>query len=359
MPKSGQIGIAKVMVKKILAIKIRELGDTVLWTSALSALKILYPEAELHVLSLDSNRALLESHPAVDRFIGIKNRRGFTIAKKLLELRWQNYDLALAFHATTSLCRWLFLAGAKEKIAHHHSWTFTPRVSDRKIQKPGVLQDVISRDYEILNALGWHGPHLPTSLNVAQTEVSKAEYRLHAFGLNSERERIVLLPGAREEVRLYPLDQWAEVLKKLQDSKKFEIAMVVDQNLSEHWSLKEWAAARNLALFDRLSLDELLATISCFDLSISNDSGPGHMAIALGLNSVHIYGKGCVGDWHPYDLKKHPYLRNVVECRTQGPQDNELFRFCTVQECSHLRCLKSIIPGQIAALALSFTDVSG
>jgi len=108
-----------------------------------------------------------------------------------------------------------------------------------------------------------------------------------------------------------------------------------------------------IPLIDDLKLKDLTAMLSRFQLSVSNDSGPGHIAVALGLRSVHIFGRGCLGDFHPYDLNLHQYLRVVVDCRASGPKDLEKFRFCTVKECSHLSCLRKIAPEDVVRATLA------
>ena len=277
---------------------------------------------------------------------------------RLWKLRHEEYDLALAFHANTSLCRWLYLVGAKEKIAHHHSWKYTPPCSDRKLARPGVLLDAIERDYEILRVLGWQGKPLPTSLSVKTDDAFRMEERLRARGLVGAQKRLALLPGASEELKRYPLEMWESVVAELRAKDRFEMAMICDPELSQKWNLKKWCAKMGIVLFDDLSLKDLVAMISRFQVSVSNDSGPGHIAVAFGLKSVHIFGRGCLGDFHPYDLKSHRYLRVVVDCRADGPQDNENFRFCTVKECTHVSCLRKIAPQEVVKATLAVDSVS-
>lgn len=317
----------------------------------------MYPDAKIDVLALEASRALLENHESVDRFFGLNKRDGFPMVGKLWRLRREKYDLVLAFHANTSLCRWLFLAGAKEKIAHHHSWKYTPACSDRKLARPGVLLDAIERDYEILRALGWEGKPLPTSLHVDPADALRMEQRLCSLGLRGAQRRLVLLPGASENLKRYPRDLWEQVLKQVRSLHRFEIAMVCDRDLATAWDLKSWCEQMQMPLIEDLKLKDLVAMLSRFQVSISNDSGPGHIAVAMGLRSVHIFGRGCLGDFHPYDQKLHHALRVVVDCRADGPQDLEEFRFCTVKQCSHLSCLRKIAPQDVVKAAVAVDSI--
>jgi ADP-heptose:LPS heptosyltransferase len=340
---------------KILCIKLRALGDSVLWTSSLSALKTLYPHFEIHVLSLNANRAILEDHPAVNKFIGVSSRSGFELLKTFWSLRKNHYDLVLAFHANTSLCRWLFLVRGKEKIAHHHSWNYTPKVSDRKLANPGAHQNAIEKDYEILRALGWEGAPLPTSLSVSSEAGRAAEEKLRAIGLMGAKERLVILPGAAEALRRYPKEMLEETIRQLKAGGKYEIAILADRPLIEEWKIGEWAKVLGVGFVDGLSLKEFIAMISRFQVAIANDSGPGHIAAALGLKTVHIFGKGSIGDFYPYDLVTHGYVRADVDCRIHGPRTLERFQFCTVETCSHLSCLRKIPPANLTQATLELS----
>lgn len=330
---------------KILAIKLRALGDTVIWTSALAALRKLYPNAEIDVLSLNLNRPLLEKDPIVHRFIGIDVRDGIPLIVKLLTLRREHYDLTLAFHANTSLCRFLFLLNSNEVVAHHHSWPYTPPVSTRSLKRPGQLLDAVSRDYEILRALGWTGDPLPTHLFVDEEQSVLAEERLR--GITDQKPRLAAMPGAGDALRRYPKDLWEEALKKLRQN--FSVVIIADKILSREWRLRDIAERLSVPLIDDLNIAQLVATLSRFQYFIGNDSGPGHMAAALGLKSLHLFGPGCVGDWHPYNRRIHDYLRVHVDCRNQGPRDQDEFQFCTVKTCDHLSCLRKISPDRIVA----------
>lgn len=339
--------------KKIVAIKLRALGDNVLWTSALAALKSLYPKAQIDVVALEASRALLEHHPLVHRFFGLPKRDGWPLLKLFWRLRRERYDLALAFHANTSLCRWLFLVGAQKKAAHHHSWKYTPKTSDFRLEHPGAHQNAIEKDYEILRALGWKGTPLPTSLAVSAEAAGSAEQLLQANGLTGQKERLVLLPGAAEKLRRYPKEKCEQILLSLQQTGRFEIALLADRALAEEWHLREWADRLRIPLIEGLSLKDFVSVLSRFQIAIANDSGPGHMAVALGLRSVHIFGKGSFGDFYPYSGAGHSYVRAQVDCRSEGPRDLERFQFCTVSECTHLSCLNKISPEEIVQATLA------
>jgi ADP-heptose:LPS heptosyltransferase len=263
-------------------------------------------------------------------------------------------DTLLGFHATTSLCRWAPLAGAKVRALHHHSLRKTPANSTVAIQNPGELQDAIERDFEVLRAIGVHPTNKRTSLFVSDAEleaVRTSVQKANPAGLPI----VAFLPGARIETKRYPKDLWIQVLESV-PRERMQPIIVVDPALSREWDLPSIAARLRTPIWDRLTLREMMAVLKLCDFAVGNDSGPTHIAAALGLKTLRFFGPACFADWHPYALEEHPALRVDIECRNLGPKDRPLFRYCTLDHCDHLSCLRKISPASATAKLQGLVD---
>lgn len=330
---------------KILAVKLRAIGDTVIWTSALNALRAQFPQAEIHVLTYASNAAVFQNHPAVNKTHFLISKSSVALGRKLLGLRAEKFDWLLGFHATTSLCRWAWVAGASKMALHHHSRTQTPRGSV-PIAEPGKLEDAISRDYQVLRAMGISPQRQPTSLHVAEAEAAAAESAIqsavNAAGGDAGLPRFLFLPGASHYLRRYPKDLLLPLILKAKAGGRYQPVVVVDQEVSREWNLPEECQRAGIPLVDKSTLREFICLISRGQRALANDSGPGHIAVALGLSTDFVFGPGCAGDWHPYDRSINRLHRVAVDCRAQGPRDQEAFQFCTVESCSHHSCMRKL-----------------
>jgi heptosyltransferase-3 len=331
----------------ILAIKLRDLGDTALWTSSLRALRNRFPTVRLDALTLERSEPLLKETPFIDRVHTIKDAHAGPLVRKLWELRSQKYDAALAFHATTSLARYLPMLGAPTRIIHHHSQTKNLFWSTTPVPRPGNLENAIRRDFQLLEALGISEPIPEPQLIVSPTELADAQTLLMKAGLNPQHSLITLLPGARAATRRYPLDLWKTTLKELVKRWPARAYIVADAELSHSWSLQSLGSDLGIPVFDSVSLRQMMALIAAGEMAVGNDSGPIHIAAALGRYTLTLFGPGCYGDWHPYDLARHPALRIEVDCRADGPRDRPEFQYCRLTECSHLSCLRGIPPTRI------------
>lgn len=331
---------------KILAIKLRAIGDTVIWTSALNALHRAQPDAEIHVLTYAANAAVLRNQPAIAKLHLLKTNRHVALLRKLWSLRAERFDWLLGFHVGNSLVHWGWLAGAKRMALHHHSWRHTPTSSSVRIPEPGQLEDAITRDYQVLNALDLPLERQPTSIIVTPDECARAEAevarRVRECGGDPARPRMAFLPGAGHFLRRYPKDLLLPLIERCKYEKKYQPLIFADQVVSREWNLPAEAARLGVPLFDRGSLREFMCLLSRAERALANDSGPGHIAVALGLRTDFVFGPGCVGDWHPYDSSLHPVHRAEVRCRLAGPRDQDAFQFCTVTKCPHHSCMRDI-----------------
>ncbi len=346
---------------KILAIKLRALGDLVLWTSSLMTLKKNYPDAQIDVLIPEGVSHILKNEPYINKIHLIRKDSRFEIIKVLWRLRKEKYDLALVFNATTSMCRWIWMLGAKKTGLHHHSMTKKPFWSHLKPPEPGHLEDALKRDFQLLRALDIQDkipqPHLTVRPQLREQALARLQLN------NENRFKLVLLPGAREETRRYPKDQWLQALDLILKEKKVFVSVIADKELSSEWGLRAECFKRGVKLFDDLNIEQLLAYMSVFDGSVANDSGPLHISQGLNLKTVAIFGPGCVGDWHPYDKKRSTVLRRDVDCRILGPRDQNEFQYCTVKTCGHHTCMRDISPESIAkavqAMAQNYSSSGG
>src|SRR5690242_10024702 len=110
---------------KILAIKLRSLGDTVLMTAPLIELSKAFPQSKIHVVVSSPWTSLMEGFPGIERVWPYERRnekasRARTLARMAFQLRKEKFDLAINFHASPSSATLAFASGAKTRSIHFH-----------------------------------------------------------------------------------------------------------------------------------------------------------------------------------------------------------------------------------------------
>lgn len=322
---------------KILAIKARRLGDTVLWTSALEALRSLNPTC-LDIAYSKYYKELFENDP---RF-----QEQYFLSGELLEnLKyrrvWQQkkYDYVLNFHASPTSAFLCSLVKAPKKIIHYHDRAGKKAFGSLPIPNLGMPMSAIERDLNVVRALGWEGISPRTKIFL-ENPPHKIKNRI-IFGL-----------GASRPSKQYSLEYFLRASKALH--KDFEIFFNHDsENIFKEnlfWKEELSKYGKFAITKDIRSLKRLLASSSLY---IGSDSGVKHLAIALGVKTLTLFGPESIGEWHGYDLSEHPVLQIDMACRDKDPKDKK-FSWCGAFNCPHgsHACMNLILPEEVVAVVL-------
>lgn len=336
------------MIKRILAIKLRPLGDTVLMTAPLLELRHRYPNARIDVLVLKDWAALFDSHPGCDRVFLFERRtektaRARTIARMGLQLRREKYDLVVNFHASPSSSLLALSTGASTRAIHFHSSSDRNRYSTVNIPDKGVLKPNIERDMDALRALGISIPvgKLPR-LYLRNLEKLEAETFLRTHWL--QKPLLGLALGASRPTKKWPMDSYVAIARMWKEQKNGSVVLIASaEERTEVQAFQNEARVQGIDVHAAvgLPLRQLLGLIGELAVLVGNDSGPRHLAVALDRPTVTLIGPENPIEWHPYPLEQHPslYLSGLT-CRRSASN----LEWCGLYECTvegH-RCMTEI-----------------
>jgi ADP-heptose:LPS heptosyltransferase len=350
--------------RKILAIKLRALGDTVLMTAPLVELRHAYPDSEIHVAVLSPWASILEAHPAIDKVWAFERHsdratRAKALARMAFRLRKEHYDCVVNFHASPSSSILSFATGAKLRSVHFHGHRDKNRYSTVVVPGKGVLKPVIERDMDTVRALGLSIPtgRMP-SLKVLDSERTDAQAWLGQKGLNSPVLGLGL--GASRPTKAWPLEKFAALaIDWCKDGKGGVIAFAgpdeedrvlgflgaIDELLTAQFpDLKERAAMRmRITTEHHLPVRKVAAVLSSLSAFVGNDSGPRHLAVAVGTPTVTLFGPEDPYEWHPYPVTLHPFLFvDQLACRRDAAPG--MPAWCALNTCvtERHRCMQEL-----------------
>lgn len=357
--------------KKILAIKLRALGDTVLMTAPLLELRRLFPTAEIHAAVTGSWSPILESHPAVDRVWRFERRperaaRAKALARLGYALRREGFDCAICFHASPSSAALAFATGARARSIHFHGHGDRNRFSTVEVPGKGILKPVIERDMDAVRALGVHVPagRLPV-VPIQDSEKLQAEEWLARTHL--PKPLLVVGLGASRPTKIWPLERFASLAIDWVERRKGGVLAIAgpDETALTARFLKEVEELLSATVSDparrtairmavsadhRLSIRSLATLLSRASVFVGNDSGPRHLAAAVGTPTVTLFGPEHPFEWHPYPPERHPFLfvENLA-CRRDA--DPGMPPWCALENCveERHRCLRLIGVDQVMA----------
>lgn len=351
-------------IHRILAIKNRAIGDTVLLTGPLRLLKQHYPDHQLHVLARFPGGQLLEGLPFIDRVICAHEPKGsldrmaywFRMIKRLRE---QFYSMTLNFHASFRTSLTAKLLRTDYCVANHHEIKGRNWFSDIPIPGRGVVKPVIDRDLDLLRAIGIaaHLQDAMPELKLYDFEEQDAQKllaeKINQQNLNQSHSavRVFLGIGASRPTKIWNPHHFAEIVERIE--KEFNALFVIcSTNADELWlntflSLMSSTPKlyERILIFKNLNLRQAAAILSLCNCYVGNDSGLKHVAIALGLRSFTIFGPEGPLEWHPYNQKNHPYaFIDHLACRTETGK-----HWCPIQTCTRYQnqCMNHITPDQV------------
>lgn len=346
-------------VSRILVIKNRAIGDTILTTGPLRLLRKHLPRHQIHVLCRSPAGELLEGLPYVDRVISALEPKGkierLAYWMRLVRrLREKQYDLILNFHASfrTSLTA-QFLRGTT-CIANHHELDGRNWFSDKPVPGRGQVKSIIDRDLDVLRAIGIQATvsEAMPEIVLKPAELREAEsYFSTTAPETAKGPRVFLGIGGSRATKRWPARHFAALARRL--ALEFDARFVLSTIASDGAWLDQLrplvsqdpSLQGRIRHFSAASLRQTARIMSQCSVYVGNDSGLKHLAIALGLKTFTFFGPEAPLEWHPYDTKMHPYAYlDGLDCRIESGK-----HWCSIPICKFHdhKCMQEIVPDKV------------
>jgi len=296
-------------IQSLLVIKVRALGDTLLATPSLRALRRGLPEARITAVVAPAGREILEDNPDVDEILVYdKAMDGWGGWLRFVAgLRRKKYDAAVSLHASFRTALLALASGARIRIVHNHSgrnFFSTLRITAKKESK-----SAIARDLDAVRALGLadSGDGLTLPLRPRHHESAAAYLREH--GLASSKRLYLLAPGAGKERKRWTPEAAAAFLDQVTDRLDSDwvlLAGPAEQGMAD--AIRQ--LAKNKPRIFARGIKEAAALMACCQGVVTADSGPKHVAVAMGTPTLTLWTDEPEAEWHPYDHGRHALLRS-------------------------------------------------
>ena len=277
------------------------LGDVILATPIVRSLERNYPDAEIAFVGRPFIRDLFRGWDIEL----IPFSKGFGESFSILK-RIKDSDVAIVPHRSLRTALTMLFSGIPTRIGFDRSefrYAYTHLVEHR-----WELHDV-DRNLELLKPLGVEKVTRETYLPIEEGEVEEA---LGKFGLR-EKEYVVLNPFSNFPLKEWDIDNWAELMKKLEGFEKVVTGLPSDREKAKR--LRERVEFRDLV--GKTTLRELMAVVRGAKLVISNDSSPVHIANALGVPAITIYT--ATSPAYGFYPLKGSYVENPAPCSPCSP----------------------------------------
>ena len=340
-------------IDRILIVRTDRLGDVVLTTPSIKALRDHFPRAHITVLIAPGTRPLVEGNPHVDAVIvddRKKDHRGLMGFFRLIRsIRHRHFDLAIVFHTkrrTNLLC---FLAGIRHRLGYRNDkfgFLLNHSVKDERVK--GTRHEA-QYCLDLLKPLGIECEHLETFISIG---VEASDWAGQLFQKEGLRSPIATVhAGASDPSKQWPPEYFVEVIEHLAERHGCRIVLIgtADQRgvVSE---IQKKTGLPFLDMTGRTSVTQLAALLQRCDILVSNDSGPVHLADAVQTPVVSIFTRNQPGinpeRWRPLSSRsrwvapptgRHFFpqgrVSNPAELKIIGPQEvidavDAVFKLC-------------------------------
>lgn len=292
--------------RKILILELWGIGDLVIMGSILRPLKKRFSKAGITLLSKSSAKDIFYCNKFIDNIIEFdfpwtkhKGKYAFwrwdwvALIQLVRRLRKEKFDLALDARGDIRNNLFSFIIGVKRRLGYNYTGGGI------------LLTDIVSGDYEAqhkaeswLNLLEYMGIETRDSRPYIDLPVEAAEWVggfLREKGIQGDDLLVGVHPGAGAKIRCWPLERFARTAEYLRDKYKAKIIVFVEPNgygsdipiAGEHLKVK-------------LPLRDVIKIIHRLKLLICNDGGLMHVANAMNVPLVAIFGPGYLNWFRPY-----------------------------------------------------------
>jgi lipopolysaccharide heptosyltransferase II len=343
-------------VRRILVIRLDLLGDLVMSLPAVDVLKQTYPNAEVTFLALPYAASLLELAPEVDSietydvnrvrrpgdvFSWASYRELFALVRRL---RAREFGICLSLNGKFA-CVMAWLSGCPRRFGYRAE--AYPFMLTRTL--PGgryaVRQHEVVYNLKLAELAGarvdWGHRH-PPKLAVPLAEQRRMRHLLAEFEIRADNLVVVIHPGASNgSAKRWLPAYWAELANRLHDD--LRASVVVTGTPAEAATVQDVLRAcafKPMVMAGQTTIPQLGSLLKRADLLLSSDSGPAHMAAALGTPQVTIFGPTDPAVYAPFSSKA-VVLRRELAC-------SPCYDASRTAECrfGHVNCMRELLPDE-------------
>jgi lipopolysaccharide heptosyltransferase II len=327
-------------VRRVLVIRLRSIGDTVLATPSVIALRRFIPDAQIDILLEDWVAPLLEDFEFIDNVIPVENSRGGRL-RAARRIRRSRYDLVFNLHGGTTSTFLTRATGAPHRVGYaDYQYSFLLNHRSPPATEFWHRDHTHSAEQQ-LALLGFVGvpvedrPRSRLAVNAAALE----RVRTACVSGRPVTEPFVLLhPTTAFFTKQWPVENFARTAEFLAENGVASIA-ISSKNESRVLDQLRHASKVPIITFDDLTLPEITALASRAKVFVGNDSGIAHIAAAVNTPTVVVFGSSNRTHWRPWTDAPNEIVFNPFDCQP-----------CPGYECKVYgdpKCIKSVTNEQV------------
>ncbi|MFC1566421.1 glycosyltransferase family 9 protein [bacterium] len=304
------------MKKKFLVIQLRKLGDVLLTTPVIDVLKEHYPDAEIDFLVEAAYAEVLSGNPKIKNIYTLDKKSLKNQFKTLMKIRKRRYTYTLDFFCNPRSAWWSYFSGAEYKVGFNYpgrKWLY-----DICIERSQESKYNVDFKMDLLKFLDIETKHRKLSLFVPEKTTQKMEKNLSKHGYEIGDNVVgIVVPNNRDvsKIKNWRMEGYAELIEKILHELNYKVVILWGPG-EEDIANRLWRLVphKNVFLPKATKIKELAALISHCNAVVTGCVGPKHIAIAMDVPTVTIFGPTQVISWNPPDDKSPVVTADKIDC---------------------------------------------
>ena len=283
------------MNKRIIIVRMDRIGDVVLSTPVIKAVRNAYPDSHIAVLVRPYAREVVEGNPYIDEVITYdkseKEKGLFGKIMFIVGLRNKKFDLAIILHPKNSSHILAYLAGIPKRLGYDKKLGIFLTKKIPHTKQYGLKHEI---DYALglLRYIGIESSDKSLHVPVNKSSEERIKGIFDKNGISQNDPVITIHPAASCRSRRWKLERFVKVSDVL--AKKYGARIIIisgpdDKAMGDR--VAELMKSRALNLSGKTSVSDIVSILRRSKLLISNDSGPVHISCAVGTPVISIFGR--------------------------------------------------------------------
>lgn len=292
-------------MNNILVIKLRYLGDVLLSTPVLTALRERFPTARLTMAVNRGTEDMVKWNPDLQDMIVVERSGIVAQLRALHQVRQRRFDCVIDLTDGDRSAVLTRFSGAPVRIGFNDEHRWRGQLYSTIISTGPAIVHRIERDLAALSPLGIESKSGPLRLHISKEDEVAADRLLQELGVmgpngSSPTPLVMLHPGARYWFKAWPAERFASLADRL--THLYGCRVLIggsEQDSGIAANIVAQTRSRPLSIAGRATLLQFAAVLKRCRLFVGNDNGAMHMAAAMGMPVVALFGPSNPAEWRP------------------------------------------------------------
>ena len=302
-------------MQKILIIKLRYIGDVLLATPTLRAIKAARPDIRVTMMVNRGTEDVLAGNQDLDEIVVLDKGSLAAQSRLIAGLRSRRFDTVVDLTDGDRSAFLSWVSGAPVRIGFNDENRWRGKYYTQVVQAVPGVQHRIDRDLDALKPLNIQAGSKDLQLRLTPEEMNSADQLLDQLGVQRSQSMVILQPGARYWFKAWPPERFAELADQLVSEYGCQVLIGgSNQDIDLAQQIRQMAKSSPIVMAGRTTIKQFAAIAKKSALFVGSDSGAMHIASAVGAPVVALFGPSNPREWGPRGGSVE-VLYKEIDCR--------------------------------------------